>query len=381
MKNGLIILFCFASLYSDAQVSKCEDSIVKSWLGIDNLVDDVLNNRDFYKLQIRLSTFQGDSLIKFEIGDEYYFYPASLVKLPAVLATLHKIDELGLSLEDKIILDDLEITGSKSFISKTKNGITFKELIEKTIVISDNDYFNILYHFLTPLYLNQYLNSRGFMDVLIFKCFSGCSKGEQLKTTSYNVVSNLDSLKYSAGESYVDFKEVANKFKYTENKIIGERHLKDGIIIEQPYDFNENLDFPLNSLHNMMTSYILDSTDLVWKIGGKNRSFLIQKMREGPADINLNQHCPLDFKIIGFGNSELENSRFQTCSKIGYSYGFISETAFVHDSVSRKNFFLTISMYVNKNKILNDGRYEYKSIATPFMGTLTHIIANQLIGK
>ena len=152
-------------------------------------------------------------------------------------------------------------------------------------------------------------------------------------------------------------------------------------ISRPPYDFNENLEFPINSVHDMMISFISDSTDETWQIGEDKRFFLIEKLSQSPVDIGIDKYSIQDFKIIAFGNQELDNSRFVTYSKIGYSYGFITETAYVKDTISKSGFFLTISMYVNKNNTINDGRYQYGTVATPFMGTLTHIIANQLIDK
>lgn len=382
MKSRLIIVIYFLfGVFAFGQISSTNDTLYSRWLGIDPLVDKVFSNQEEYKLQIRLSTMQNDSLITTKIGSENYYYPASLVKFPTVLAVLHKLQEEGLSLEDKIVINDIDIEGDKSFIYKTKKGISFKELIEKTVVVSDNDYYNVLYHFVGPAYLNDYLNNRGFKDVLIYRCFNGCSKEEQLKTAGYNVYSTSDSLKLKVTESMLGWEEISEKFAYSEDKRVGDRFIKKGKVIATPYDFNENLEFPVNSLHQMMIGFISDSSDIKWNIGEKNRFFFLEKLRQHPADIGQGEYSVQDFKIIGFGNQKMDNSRFTTHSKIGYSYGFITESAYVVDAVSNQSFYLTISMYVNSNNTINDGRYQYNSIATPFMGTLTHIIADQLIDK
>lgn len=382
MKNRLtIVLYCLLGTFVFGQMSSPDDTIYKQWLGIDSLVDKVLRKKEEYKLQIRLSTFQNDSLITKGTGVDNYYYPASLVKFPTVLASLSKMNALGLSLDDRIVLDDMEVQGNRSFIFKTKKGITFKELIEKTIVVSDNDYYNVLYHFVTPAYLSEYLNHRGFEDVLIYRCFNGCSKEDQLKTAGYHIYSSSDSLMFEVQESHLQWEVVSEKFRYSDDKKVGGRFVKKGKVIESPYDFNENLEFPINSLHQMMIAFIKDPMDDHWDTGIENRTFLIEKLRQSPAEIGANEYSVEDFKIIGFGNQKLDNSRFTTYSKIGYSYGFITETAYVEDTLSDKSFFLTISMYVNRNNTINDGRYQYNSIATPFMGTLTHIIGDQLIDK
>lgn len=381
MRIKIIFLLLIATQALNAQELQVNsDSLMAYWKGKDALVDDVLNNQDKYRLQILFSYNYQDSLQQYFLGKEQYFYPASLVKLPTVLIALEKMRSTGIKLDDRIVLDHLNINGSKSFINKTRNGISFRELIEKTIVISDNDYYNVLYHFVTPRKLNMDLKQKGLDDVLIYRCFNGCSKDEQLITTGYKVYNSKDSLISHFRGDVMDWSEISDLFPYDDGKKVGNKHMNKGKVFSQPYDFNDNLEFPITSLHELMISFIRDSSDLDWKLGSENRAFVLEKLRQFPKEIGASNQVN-DFKIIGFGDPNWDNKRFTTYSKIGYSFGFITETAYVMDRISEKSFFLTISMYVNNNETINDGNYEYSTIATPFMGRLTHIIADELIDK
>lgn len=382
MKFQLLIILVFVLGTLKAQVCNYPtDSIPEEWLGKDDLVDKVIENKGKYRLQIILSAICEDSFNTVSYSDNQYYYPASLVKLPTVLVALGKMKREGIVLDDRIVLKDLAINGNKSFIQKTRNGISFRELIEKTLVISDNDYYNVLYHFVTPRELNSQLNDKKFGDVLVYRCFNGCSKEEQLITAGYSIFNTKDSLiSHSEGDK-MDWTQISEFFSYDEDKRIGSRHISKGKLYTDPYDFNDNLEFPIESLHRMMISFIEDSTGQNWDIGQNNREFVLQKLKQFPDDIGEEKYKRNDFKIIAFGNSKLNNDRFTTYSKIGYSYGFITECAFVQDALTGKDFYLTVSMYVNKNETINDGQYQYSSVATPFMGSLTHIIADQLIDK
>lgn len=379
----LAVLFLFIFLGGNAQYCTLSaDSILKGWFGKDPLVDKVLEQKDGYRLQMMLSVPCGDSLKEFSFTEDKYYYPASLVKFPTVMVALEKMKEQGVDLDDKIVLKDIEIDGNKTFIRKTQSeGISFRELITKTIVISDNDYYNVLYHYVTPRYLNQKLKEKGFDDVLIYRCFNGCSKEDQLITAGYSVYTDKGELKITQDSDIMNWEDIRDLFPYDDDKKIGMKTVSKGKVSTGPYDFNENLEFPVISLHRMLISFISDTTGEVWLNDRLNRQFLLEKMKEFPADIGETKYKQNDFKIIGFGDQSLDNSRFTTHSKIGYSYGFITETACVRDKVSGKDFYLTISMYVNKNNTINDGRYEYGSVATPFMGKLTHFIADGLIDK
>lgn len=382
MKFQLLIILFFSVAALEAQVCNYPtDSIPKEWFGKDPMVDKVLEQKEKYRLQIILSAICDDSFQTKSYADNQYYYPASLVKFPTVLAVLSKMKREGIALEDRIILNDIEIRGSKTFITKTRKGISFRELIEKTMVVSDNDYYNVLYHFVTPRALNAYLTNAGFEDVLIYRCFNGCSKDEQLKTAGYSVFGENDSLKLRKEGDLMNWEEISELFPYDEDKLVGDKHVAKGKVYSAPYDFNENLEFPLESLHRMMISFVEDTTDQLWQLGKEYRIFLLEKLSQFPEDIGESKYKSNDFKIIGFGDQNRDNSRFITYSKIGYSYGFITETAYVRDSRSGRDFYLTVSMYVNRNQTINDGRYEYSTVATPFMGSLTHLIADQFIDK
>lgn len=382
MRIQLFIVLVFVCNSLVAQVCDYSlDSLLKSWEGENELVDGVLDQKDDYRLKVILSIPCGDSLKTYALNDEQYYYPASLVKLPTVLIALDKMQRLGIKLEDRIFLNSLDIKGNKSFIYKTVDGVSFKELIERTIVVSDNDFYNVLYHFVTPRELNESLKKKGFEDVLIYRCFNGCSKDEQLKSTGFKVLNSKDSLVFKSDGDLMDWSEISELFPFDEGKKVGKRHVSDGKLQSTPYDFNENLEFPITSLHRMMISFVSDSTEKMWKMRSSDRKFLLKKLTQFPSDIGENKYADNDFKIIAFGDSKRDNSRFTTYSKIGYSYGFITESAFVVDRLSHKGFYLTVSMYVNQNGTINDGRYQYSSIATPFMGNLTHIIADQIIDK
>ena len=59
---------------------------------------------------------------------------------------------------------------------------------------------------------------------------------------------------------------------------------------------------------------------------------------------------------------------------VGQSYGWLSDCAYFVDYKNNIDFFLSAVIYVNANQILNDGRYEYKSIGFPFLSNLGRLI-------
>ncbi|MEN8792886.1 MAG: hypothetical protein ABF294_00345, partial [Flavobacteriales bacterium] len=58
-------------------------------------------------------------------------------------------------------------------------------------------------------------------------------------------------------------------------------------------------------------------------------------------------------------------------SKIGISYGFVTESSFFEVIENGVKFGLTYSIYVNKNNIINDSYYEYEKTARLFATELS----------
>ena len=60
------------------------------------------------------------------------------------------------------------------------------------------------------------------------------------------------------------------------------------------------------------------------------------------------------------------------------AYGFLADCAYLKDTLNNVEFYLTICMYVNKDEILNDNKYEYDSIGIPFMKRMGELIYSKM---
>jgi DNA-binding MarR family transcriptional regulator len=369
------------------------DSLVSRLKGQDDLVDKVLDNQEDYKLQFILTVPKGekDTELIVDASSNDYYYPASLVKLPTVLATLEIMKDKGFQLDDYIVLSRDEVCGSAKFVALTqKSKLTFRKLIEETIVVSDNHYYNVLYHFATPRVINAKLKSKGIQSTNIYRCFSGCDRDGQLHTNGFKIYNVEDSLIYTQTDAHMDWDEVDALFLEDSTQLVGKRVARHGNIYNEPYYFNQNLEFPLQDLHKTVMSFVTELDENMnsdWDIRLGDRDFLLDCMSMFPADVsnekyhNRYKYPKNEFKIIAFGDLDKIKPNVVTYGKIGYSYGFITESAYVLDTVTNVSFYLSISMYVNKNGTINDGRYEFNTVATPFMGRFTNLIIEYIEEK
>lgn len=104
---------------------------------------------------------------RFSIREEEIFEPASLLKLPIMMAILHEADRRPALLDEKIPYDKEDtyrfITGSTDNTLKLHSSYTVQELLEKMIQYSDNSSTTLLENKINELGLHE--DSNTFSDL------------------------------------------------------------------------------------------------------------------------------------------------------------------------------------------------------------------------
>ena len=354
------------------------------WLlleGKDSLVDQVLK-QDKYRLQFictEIDREREEPLHTERHVSGKYFYPASTVKLPVAILTIEKINRLGLNLDDRLVLNPDVQCGNTAYIDDTRpDGIPFRQLLEEMLVMSNNEYYSVLFHFLSPGEINQRLNELGYSGVHILRAFNGCEMEGHLKTNSWQVI--RDGVVVATQKAVLKpLNWMSEMYVYDHEKLIGKQHEYRGEIRPGPFDFNYHLELPLEQLHEMTLrltrpEFIHDKGR--WQISSEQRTQLIKWMSMYPCECcddayrNLRKYPNTYNKYFLIGEDEEE---LRTISKIGLSYGFVTEVAYINISENRGLLF-TASLYVNENDIVNDGKYEYEEIAKPFLARVGSIL-------
>ena len=376
-----VVLLSFQSL---AQVVIDSDSSLVSYLrSKDPLIDKVLGDSS-YRVQLVYTSLRKteDEVrpITFAHTSDQYFYPASTVKLPIALLTLEKLERLGLGLDDVLKINDDVDCGNKKFITLTQSrDITFRTLIEEMIVVSDNYYYNCLYHFVTPKEINDRLKELGFGATNIYRSFSGCDVVNHLHTNSLEVRNANGAVVYEQEEQYMNLCDMSGCYVLSEDKKLGEKHEYKRQILDGPYDFNYNLELSLEDLSGILLKLVQPSlflSDSVWRLNDLNRNFIVQTCARYPSDLanlqyrNNSKYPDNIYKYVYSSEGEIEKADEGVISKLGLSYGFTTDVAFVIDRKSDVQYLLAVSIYTNKNKIVNDGVYEYEEIARPFISAV-----------
>jgi len=377
--------FVFSQAIEEASV---KPDLLSRVYGHDSLVDHFIENTEKYRLQFILTEIveQDSALYLGETYDytrpDWYFYPASVVKLPTALLSLEKLNQTKFSTKATLKFNrDFECGNMKFVEESLRSKLSFEQMIRELIIVSNNTYYNSLYHFLTPKHINDELEKKGLNQTKIYKDFSGCEMPLNMKTHGFKVEELMKDL-YQNG-SQLELEEFAKKYTYDNLKLLGAKHEYRGEIVDGPYDFNYNLEYPISDIHTTSMRLFFPEffkEDQRWDIREKDRKMLLEAMKSVPKDLGKKKYFDKKrypdnlYKYLVHGDENPKYDSVVTYSKLGLSYGFVTETAFVHDPRTNRRYVLTVSLYVNSNDTVNDGKYEYEELAKPFLARFGQLI-------
>lgn len=319
-------------------------------------IKKIINNVDEHELQIIVSVINKSKKVvdyKFNLNADNYYYPASTVKLPISVFALEKINEYPL-----INIDTpYKIENDTAFY-------TIRKDINEIMVMSSNESYNRLFEFLGQNYINYKLNEKGMTKSKIY---------HRLETKN---AKNLETkeLTFFINDSVIKFNKSYNK----KTEPLKLNLLKKGVgyinekgdLVRESMDFSEKNYIPLEELHNL-------SKLLFFREQEKNNnnlmltenqiSFLMKSMNLSPNDIGYNsEEYPDTFSnLLVYGDIQKPINGIKIYNKIGFAYGYVSETAFIE--TTKSSIIISIALKVNNNQIYNDNKYEYEEIAFPFL--------------
>ena len=160
---------------------------------------------------------------------------------------------------------------------------------------------------------------------------------------------------------------------------------KDGYKLLPPKNFCCNNYIPFEDENNILLSLIYPHAvkpSERFNLSGEDYSFLKKYMGMLPRESSHPTYDTINYpdnfkKYIYFGmTKDIEDTTIRSYNIVGRAYGFLADCAYIKDSKTGTEFFLSVLIYVNKKNILNTNDYQYDSIGLPFMSDLGHAIYN-----
>ena len=365
-----------------------KENPVSSSMKGDSFLKEILKNKENYEIQIIYTEIKRDKEgephfmdFEFQVDENTYFYPASTIKLPIVILTLDKINELrskgiNVSLKSKITLSPLD--QEMSLIQK--DSITsFQNLIADILLVSDNSASNVLIDFIGYNHFNAKMNQAGFNKTYLNHKFSpdpNYTIDWEIKTMFNDIISSNEERDIvTADDNILGLKK-------------GEKKFKDGIVEIGSLDFSQKNRSSIIDMHNIIKRIIFPSKfddDNAFNLNVEDYDFLRYWMSRFTHE-DLGNKFTTDKKyfesynkfFIHGADTVVTNKNIRVYNKIGQAYGTSTDNAYIKNYQDDVEFFLTATIYTNKNNIINDNVYEYEETAIPFLAKLSQSLYNKL---
>lgn len=313
-----------------------------------------------------------------------YFYPASTVKLPVAILALQKLNELnlpGLDMNSTMITDagGFRQTEVGNDPSSPDGRPTIAHYIKKILLVSDNDAFNRLYEFLGQEYINQCMHTMGFREAQIIHRLEISLTEEENRQT--NPVTFYDS---SGRVLYTKPAEKSNLVFAKRDTKLGKGFMRNGELVNEPFDFSIKNRIALSSLHTIIKSIMFpDAVEKQYRFNLKpgDYDFLRRYMSMMPYESTWPRYTEKEawdtyVKFLYYGSEKgTAEPHIRIFNKVGDAYGFLIDAAYFADFKNNTEFIISAVIHCNSDGVYNDDKYEYDSIGFPFMKNLGRLIA------
>ena len=353
--------------------------------------EQVLKDPDRFRVQILYTQIDRDQNNNphfrshaYRVNAEEYFYPASSIKIFGAALALEKLNQLNIEQLDRNtwVRIDSSHSGQQKVTTDTSSASgkpSMGHFIKKLLVLSDNDAYNRTYEFLGQEELNEQLRSKGYDKIRLTHRLSVPLSAEENRHTNAMEF-------YRKDDGPIIYRQEArySKTDFTSKNpiLLGESYVAGGKTIQSPMDFSAKnycsvrelqkglkaLIFPLSVPENERFDLRPGDYDFM-------RTYMSQLPRETiHPDYREYPDNYCKFFIYGDDDKARIPDNLRIFNKIGLAYGFCIDNAYVVDLDNNIEFMLTAVIYANENQTLNDGLYQYETIAFPFLARLGKMI-------
>jgi len=322
----------------------------------------------------------------YRLNPKRYFYPASTVKLPTAIFALEKLNELqvpGLSRQSAMITDSAFAGQTRVFKDAlSATGLpSIANYIKKILLVSDNDAYNRLYEFVGRAEINTKLKKYGLTQTRIMSRLAVGDKGENAKHTNPISFYNGNQLVYNKPAQYDAWDYPMQLDNMQQGKGYMDSHDQ---LVMQPFDFSNMNVYTITNQQMVLRRLLFPESFAVaekFNLKPDDYQLIYRYMSTLPTEsANPSYRKPAyypaycKFLFYGGDSSAVINPNIRIFNKVGDSYGYDIDNAYIIDIKNKVEFMLTAVVQSNEDGIYNDNKYEYATVCLPFMKNLGQVI-------
>ena len=363
----------------------------------NDTVNQVLQNPETYRVQIIYTQINRDKNNKpsfknyyFNYDPQFYFNPASMVKMPLAFLALEKLNTLQKAEIDKYtpMAFDSSYAGQKPLYQDltAANGLpSMAHFIKRAFLISENDPYNRMYQFVGQQGINRGLQAKGYKNSRITRQFMGFTSEGNRHTNAIRFLNPDGSTKYAQPAAYNP-----DPFNFSQKILIGKAHYdRNDSLVPAPFDFTEHNNLPLEDMQQMLQSVLFPASvprKQRFNLSPDDYTFLYRYLSQFPSETPYPKYDTTLFydsyvKFFFRNQTHQMPPQVRVFNKVGWAYGFLTDVSYVADFEHKVEYMLAATLYVNSDGVLNDGKYEFGTIGHPFLYNLGQTIYNYELAR
>ena len=393
MKFRLVLVLIMASLSGMAQ-QRIDTVFLKTLIeSHPELFSHILNHPTHNEVQILYTQIDRDknnaphfTSYSYRLNANHYFYPASTVKLPTAIFALEKLNELkipGLNMHT-VMKTDSSFAGETKKLTDTlsANGLpSVEQYIKEILLVSDNFAYNRLYEFVGRAEINDKLKKYQLNNTRIIGRLAIGDGGEGAKHTNAIDFYDGGKLIYRQAAQY----DARDYPIHLENMVQGKGYMdSNDKLVMQPFSFMEKNVYTIENQQMVLRRLLFPETfpqEQRYNLTAEQYQFIYHYMSMFPNESKSptytgSEGYPAYCKFLFYGgdSTAVINPDIRIFNKVGDSYGYNIDNAYIVDFKNKVEFIVTAVVQSNDNQIYNDNIYEYQTVTHPFMKNLGQVL-------
>ena len=352
----------------------------------DSVAKKVLASPNTYRLQLVYTQIDRDQngIPRFTnhtlyADADYYFNPASMVKMPLAFLAIEKLYELNQPGVNKYTTMQFDSNYQRQVAMYADSSAQNKKpsiahFVKRAFLISENDPYNRLYQFMGQGPTNQKLLAKGYTSSKITKQFMGYTDDQNRHTNGIQFMDEkgLPILK-------LDPQYNKDSFQFGAPILIGDAHWnsKDQVV-NAPFDFTRHNNISLEDMQKMLQSIIFPASvpkQNRFNMTEADRLFLLQYLSQYPSETNYPKYDSAHFydsyvKFFFQDSTHSMPKHIRVFNKVGWAYGFLTDVSYVLDTKNNIDYMLSATLYVNSDGVVNDSKYDEETVGFPFLNKI-----------